>query len=142
MITGQKSRADRPPAKKKEPKGFYQEGKEKAPRVQINKITPRFFYAHPDLHPSRPEVPHTHPNMSGVWLTCSLATIDGKKGGGAVMIKISWVAVFDPQCAAFVSAWLHKEPDAAIAREETQYANFLTIVKLWLALPNLPLFQG
>lgn len=63
--------------KKKEPKGFYQEGKEKAPRVQINKITPRFFYAHPDLHPSRPEMPHTRPKMSGVLLTCSLATIDG-----------------------------------------------------------------
>lgn len=104
MITGQKSRADKQPAKKKEPKGFYQEGKERAPHVQINKITPRFFYTHPDLNPSRPEMPHTRPKMSGILLTCSLATIDGKKkGGGAAMIKVSWVAVFDPQYAAIVS---------------------------------------
>lgn len=64
----------------------------------------------------------------------------GKKGGGAAMIKISWVAVFDPQYAAIVSARLHEEPNTAVAREETQNTNFLTLVKRWLALPNLPLF--
>lgn len=141
MITGQKSRVDRPPAKKKEPKGFYQEGKEKAPRVQINKITPRFHSAHPDLHPSPTEIPHTHPKMSRVWLTCSLATIDGKKAGGAAMIKISRVAVFDPHYAAIVSARPHEEPNAAVAREETQYTNFLTLLKRWRALANLLLFS-
>lgn len=56
------------------------------------------------------------------------------------MIKISWVAVLDPQYAAIVSARLHKEPSTAVAREETQYTNFLTLANRWLALPNLPLF--
>lgn len=81
--------------KKKEPKGFYQEGKEKTPRVQINKITPRFFYAHPDLHPSRPEMPHTRPKMSGVLLTCSLATIDG---GEKKVVALRWLKFPGLQC--------------------------------------------
>lgn len=69
MITGQKSRADRPPARKKEQKGFYQEGKEKTPHVQINKITPRFFYTHPDLHPLLLPYQkyHTHTHIQNVW---------------------------------------------------------------------------
>lgn len=49
------------------------------------------------------------------------------------MIKISWVAVFDPQYAAIVSARLHEEPNTTVAREETQDTNFLTLVKRWLA---------
>lgn len=44
-----------------------------------------------------------------------------KKAGGAAMIKISWVAVFDPQYATIVSARLHWEPNAAEAREDTIY---------------------
>lgn len=57
------------------------------------------------------------------------------------MIKISWVAVFDPQYAAIVSTPLHEEPNTAVAREETQYTNFLTLVKRWLSLPNFSLFK-
>lgn len=49
------------------------------------------------------------------------------------MIKISWVAVFDPKYAAIVSARLHEEPNTGVAREETQYTNVLTLVKRWLA---------
>lgn len=64
----------------------------------------------------------------------------GKKGGGAAMIKISWVAVFDPQYGAIVSARLHEEPDTAVARDETQDTNFLTLVKRWLALDEFASF--
>lgn len=64
----------------------------------------------------------------------------GKKAGGAAMIKISRVAVFDPQYAAIVSARPHEEPNAAVAREETQYTNFLTLLKRWRALANSLLF--
>lgn len=58
----------------------------------------------------------------------------GKKAGGALMIKISWVAVFDPQCAVIVSPQLHKRPSTGVAGEGREYINFLTLVKRWLAL--------
>lgn len=58
----------------------------------------------------------------------------GKKAGGAPMIKISWVAVFDPQYAVIVSPQLHKKPNTGAARERAEYINFLTLVKQWLAL--------
>lgn len=50
------------------------------------------------------------------------------------MIKISWVAVFDPQYAVIVSPRLHKKPNTGVAREGREYINFLTLVKRWLAL--------
>lgn len=34
------------------------------------------------------------------------------------MIKISWVAMFDPQYAAIVSPQLHKKPHTGVAGEE------------------------
>lgn len=45
----------------------------------------------------------------------------GKKAGGAPMIKISWVAVFDPQYAVIVSPQLHKKPNTGVAREKRIY---------------------
>lgn len=45
------------------------------------------------------------------------------------MIKISWVAVFDPQYAVIVSPQLHKKPNTGVAKEKRKYINFLTLVK-------------
>lgn len=50
------------------------------------------------------------------------------------MIKISWVAVFDPHYAVIVSPQLHKRPSTGVAGEGREYINFLTLVKRWLAL--------
>lgn len=58
----------------------------------------------------------------------------GKKAAGAAMIKISQAAVFDPQYAVIVSPQLHKKPNAGVAGETSEYINFLTLVKRWLAL--------
>lgn len=58
----------------------------------------------------------------------------GKKAAGAAMIKISRAAVFDPQYAVIVSPQLHKKPNAGVAGETSEYINFLTLVKRWLAL--------
>lgn len=65
----------------------------------------------------------------------------GEKAGGAAMIKISRVAVFDPQYAAIVSARLLEEPNAAVVREETQYTNLLSLLKKWRAQANSLLFS-
>lgn len=58
----------------------------------------------------------------------------GKKAAGAAMIKISRAAVFDPQYAVIVSPQLHKKPNTGVAGETSEYINFLTLVKRWLAL--------
>lgn len=50
------------------------------------------------------------------------------------MIKISRAAVFDPQYAVIVSPQLHKKPNTGVAGETSEYINFLTLVKRWLAL--------
>lgn len=115
MITGQKSRAEGPPViKKGQKKGFIKEGKKRLP-VQINKITPRFFYTHP-IAPPDTHTP-THREYLGSASLVAWQQLMGKKSGGAPMIKISWVAVFDPQYAVIVSPQLHKKASAGVARE-------------------------
>lgn len=106
--------------------------------MQINKITPRFFYTHPYRHtppfPRNATHIHTHTEYLGPASPVAWQQLMGKKAGGAPMIKISWVAAFDPQYAVIVSPQLHKRPDTGAAREGREYINFLTPVRRWLAL--------
>lgn len=108
--------------------------------MQINKTTPRFFYTHPDLHPllfpnqKYHTHTHTHTEYLGSASPVAWQQLMGKKAGCAPMIKISWVAVFDPQYAVIVSPQLHKKPNTGVAGEGREYINFLTLVKRWLAL--------
>ena len=76
---------------------------------------------------------HTHTYL-GSASPVAWQQLMGKKAGGAPMIKISWVAVFDPQYAVIVSPQLYKKPNTGVAGEGREYINFLTLVKRWLAL--------
>lgn len=103
--------------------------------MQINKITQRFFYTHPDLHPPYQKYhTYTHREYLGSAPPVAWQQLMGKKASGAPMIKISWVAVFDPQYAVIVSPQLHKKQNTGVARKGREYINFLTLVKRWLAL--------
>lgn len=91
-ITGQKSRADRPPARK------HEQWKKGLP-MQINKIAPRFFYTHPDLRTLlflSTDIPHAHTyRIPWVCHTCCLATSDG---GKKELVVLQWLKFPRKQC--------------------------------------------
>lgn len=92
--------------------------------MRINKITLRCFYA-PSSFPRQKFKTPPYAKYPQVYPTCCWETTKQGAWGGveagassALMIKISWEAVVDPQYAAFVSSKLHKNSKVEVAKQQ------------------------